>query len=41
MPTMFKAGVKFLLLLLLLSGFQALLKVFGLIVGGVGIHNMS
>ena len=37
---MFEAGVEVLLLLLLLSIFQALFGVFNLIGGGLGIHDM-
>ena len=36
---MFEAGVKVLLLILLLSGLHALIRIFGLIGGGVSIHN--
>ena len=38
MTTMFEAGVEVLLLLLLLSGFQALLGFFLLVGGGISIH---
>ena len=38
--TLFKSGVEVLLLLLLLGGLQALLGDFGLVVGGVSIHDM-
>ena len=36
---LFEAGIEVLLLILLLSGFQALLVVFGLVGGGVIIHD--
>ena len=36
---LFEEGVKVLLLLLLLSSFQALIGCFGLVGGGVSIHN--
>ena len=37
--TLFESGVEVLLILLLLSGFQALLGIFGLLVDGVSIHD--
>ena len=40
MPTLFEAGVNVLLLLLILSAFQALLGGFVLVGGGVSIHFM-
>ena len=39
MSALFEAGIKVLLFLLLLSGFQALLEVFGLVGGGVSIND--
>ena len=39
-PTLFEASVKIILILLLLSGFQALLGGFGLVGGGVSIHEI-
>ena len=39
MPTLFEVGVKILLFLLLLSSFQALLRVFVLVGGVVSIHD--
>ena len=41
MPTLFEAGNKVLLLLLILSSSRALIGVFGLVGGGVSIHNMN
>ena len=38
-PNLFEAGVKVFLLLLLLSGFQELIVFFGLVGGGVSIHD--
>ena len=40
MTTLFETGVKVLLLIFLLSGFQALLRGFGMVGGGVIIHDM-
>ena len=37
---MFEASVKIILILLFLSGFKALLGVFGLVGGGVSIHDI-
>ena len=37
--TLFEAGVKVLLLLLLLSSFQEILGVYGLVGGGISIHD--
>ena len=39
MPTLLEASVNILFLILLLSGLQALLGGFGLVGGGVSIHN--
>ena len=36
---LFEAGVEILLFIFLLSGFQALLWFFGMVVGGVSIHD--
>ena len=40
MPTLFEAGIEVLTLLLLHRGLRALLGFFGLLGGGVHIHNM-
>ena len=39
MLTLFEAGIKIIIFLWFLSGFQELLGVVGLVVGGVIIHN--
>ena len=39
MPTLFEAGIKTLLFLLLLSGLQALRRGFGMVGVGVSIHD--
>ena len=39
MPTLFEAGVNILILLLPLSGFQALFRGVGMVGGGISIHD--